>query len=55
VDWTGWKVISYAWIGYGLHTIKVVLYVRDPAYLPPASQPAGLPTCLPASLSVLRD
>lgn len=30
VDWTGWQVISYAFVGYTLHTIKVVIYVRHP-------------------------
>ena len=34
VDWTGWQVISYAFVGYGLHTGKVVLYVRCPACKP---------------------
>lgn len=28
VDWTGWQVITYAFVGYSLHTCKVVLYVR---------------------------
>eukprot|EP01043_Picozoa_sp_COSAG02_P048014 COSAG02_NODE_4668_length_5113_cov_5.806143_4_plen_170_part_00 len=31
VDWTGWQVISYAFVGYALHTGKVVIYVRRPS------------------------
>ena len=34
VDWTSWQVISYAFVGYTLHTIKVFLYVRRPAREP---------------------
>ena len=30
VDWTGWQVITFAFVGYSLHTAKVVLYVRWP-------------------------
>ena len=30
VDWTGWQVISFAFVGYALHTGKVVIYVRRP-------------------------
>ena len=44
VDWTGWQVISYAFIGYTLHTIKVVLYVRRPA-----REPAPFALAPPAS------
>ena len=27
-NWVGWKLITYAYVGYGIHICSVICYVR---------------------------